>query len=84
MVAVGGLRGAFRALFPGPYKILWELTLTGTVVSDIRPPPTLVGTPGIYATTAIAASPPLRPANFHQGPKQTAAQGWRQSSGLGY
>ena len=45
-----------RGTIPGPYKILRELTPSGTVVSDIRRPPTLVGTPGIYAPTAIAAS----------------------------
>jgi 2',3'-cyclic-nucleotide 2'-phosphodiesterase len=39
----GGLRGALGAHFPGPYKILRELTLSGTVVSGTRRPPTLVG-----------------------------------------
>ena|SRR5690349_16045015 len=55
--AVGGLRGALGAQFPGPYKIQWEPTLTGTVVSATWRPPTLVGTPGILAPTAIVASP---------------------------
>ena len=57
--SIGGLRGALGAQFPGPYEILWEPTLTGIVVSDIWRPPTYVGTPGILAPTAIAASPPL-------------------------
>ena len=44
-------------MFPGPYKILWEPTLAGTVVSAIWRPPTYVGIPGIFAPTAIAALP---------------------------
>jgi hypothetical protein len=32
-----------RGNFPGPYKILRELTLTGTLVPATRCPPTIVG-----------------------------------------
>jgi hypothetical protein len=32
-----------RGTFPGPYKILRELTLTGTLVFVTRCPPTIVG-----------------------------------------
>ena len=44
-------------MFPGPYKILWEPTLAGTVVSVTWRPPTYVGKSGVYAPTAIVASP---------------------------
>ena len=40
IVGDGRLRGALGAQFPGPYKILWEPTLAGTVVSAIWRPPT--------------------------------------------
>lgn len=35
-----GLRGALGAFIPGPYKILWELTLMEIVVFVTRRPPT--------------------------------------------
>jgi len=50
-----GLRSASGDAFPGPIRLLRELTLTGIVVPVTRRPPTDVGTQGITPPTAHAA-----------------------------
>ena len=78
-----------RSTIPGPYKILREPTLAGTVVSDIWRPPTISRETGIYAPTAIVALPlsrgdPPASARLFQRLKEIAPRRWRRMAGLRY